>query len=319
MGGWQPARVLMAANHLGFFTALGEEALSAEEVASRCDTHPRSTRLLLNACVALGFLEKEGNLYRNSAEAGRSLVRGKPGYMGNAITHQEQLWRLWGRLHEAVRTNRPVERRHDVVEEPEMHRKFIISMHNWAMRWAPPLAEALDLSGRHQLFDVGGGAGTYSIFLVKRYPGLKAIVFDLPQTIEIARKIIYEFGVTDLVTTHAGDYYKDDFGQGNDVVLLSTILHNVGLERGRGLLQKAYDSLVPGGLVVVHEGLISDDGTSPMRAVLFSLNKLVHPGEGQSYSRAEIMSLMETVGFVEPRVIPLHKTTGYSLVISARP
>ncbi len=138
--GWQPAQVLMAANHLDLFTALGEEALSAEEMASRCGTHPRSTRMLLNACVALGILEKEGPLYRNSAEARESLVRGKPTYMGDAISHQEDLWPVWGKLHEAVRTNRRVAERYSLVEEPEVHRNFILAMHNWAMRVAPLLA-----------------------------------------------------------------------------------------------------------------------------------------------------------------------------------
>ena len=48
-----------------------------------------------------------------------------------------------------------------------MHRNFILAMHNGAMQAAPLLAETLDLSGRHQLFDTGGRPGTYSIFLVK--------------------------------------------------------------------------------------------------------------------------------------------------------
>ncbi len=319
MGGWQPARVLMAANHLNFFTTIGEGALSAEEIASRCNTHPRSTRTLLNACAALGILEKEGELYRNSPEALESLVRDKPTYIGDGIAHQEDLWEPWGKLHEAVRTNRRVAERYTLVEETEVHRNFILAMHNGAMRSAPLLAETLDLSGRHQLFDAGSGPGTYSIFLVKRYPGLQAIVFDLPQTIAIAEEIIAEFGIADRVTTRAGDYFKDDFGQGNDVVLLSSILHSMSPQRSKGLLLKAYDSLVPGGMVVVMEGLVNDEGTSPMRAVLFSLNMLVNTGEGQSYSGEEIMRLMEEVGFVEPRAVPLPETAGTSLVISVKP
>jgi hypothetical protein len=35
LGGWQPACVLMAANHLDVFTVLGVEYLSVEEIASR--------------------------------------------------------------------------------------------------------------------------------------------------------------------------------------------------------------------------------------------------------------------------------------------
>jgi 3-hydroxy-5-methyl-1-naphthoate 3-O-methyltransferase len=275
--------------------------------------------MLLNACVALGILEKDGSIYHNSTEALNSLVRGKPAYMGDAIAHQEDLWLSWSKLHNAVRNNRRVARRYTLVQEPAIHRNFILAMHNLAMKIAPVMAEALDLSGRRQLFDIGGGPGTYSIFLVKRYPGLKAIVFDLPQTIDIAKDIIADFGVSELVSTCAGDYFKDDFIQGNDVMLISAILHSMGPERSKGLLKKAYDSLVPGGLVVVREGLINEDGTSPLRAVLFSLNMLVNTGEGQSYSGAEIMSLMKMVGFVEPRVIPLPDKSHTSLVISVKP
>ena len=319
MGGWQPARVLMAANHLDFFTTIGEDALTAEEVASRCNTHPRSTRMLLNACVALDILEKEGKLYRNSPEALQFLVRGKPTFQGDGIAHQEDLWEPWGKLHEAVRTNRPATQRPSGDRGAEVHRNFILAMHNRAMFSAQALAETLDLSGRRQLFDAGGGPGTYTIFLLKRYPGLKAIVFDLPQTVDIAKEIIAEFGFADRVVTRAGDYFRDDFGRGNDVVLLSAILHSMSPERSRGLFLKAYDSLVPGGLVVVHEALVSDDGTSPMRAVLFSLNMLVNTDGGQSYSGEEIMRLMTEAGFVEPGVLHLPPAAGTSLVISVKP
>lgn len=318
LSGWQIARVVMSANRLGFFNALGENTLTAEEVAEKCGTHPRPTRTLLNACVALSIVEKEGVKYRNSPEAREVLVRGKSGYIGDAIAHQDDLWQPWGRLHEAVKTNASVSRRYNLVENPEVHRNFILAMHNNAMRVAPVLSQALDLTGRRQLFDAGGGPGTHSIFLVKRYAGLKAIVFDLPQTIEIAKEIIKQFGVGDRVTTRPGDYFKDDLGQGNDAVLLSAILHSMGPEKNKGLLKKAYDSLVSGGIVVVHEGLISDDGTSPLSAVLFCLNMLINTGEGQSYSGKEIMELMTAAGFTQTRVVPLLPPFRTSLVIGTK-
>jgi len=57
MWAWQPARVLMVANRMDVFTIIGEERLSAEEIAERCKAHPRSVSLLLNACVASKFLQ----------------------------------------------------------------------------------------------------------------------------------------------------------------------------------------------------------------------------------------------------------------------
>ncbi len=318
LAGWQPARVLMVANRLDIFTVLGEEKLTAEEIAQKCGTHPRSTTLLLNACVALGLLHQEKGRYSNSPEALESLVKGKPTYLGDAINHADRLWSIWAHLEEAVRTDQPISLPATYYSDPGVIRDFIMAMHNRAMRLGPYLAEALDLRGRHLLFDVGGGPGTYSIFLVKRYPELRAIVFDLPATIEIAQEIIASSGAADRITTRVGNYFKDSFTEGSDVVLFSMIFHSMSPSRCKLLLKKAYDCLVREGYVVVHEGLINAEGTSPVSAALFSLNMLVNTGEGQSRSGEEVIAWMEETGFVRPYIqpIPVERT---SLVIGTKP
>jgi predicted O-methyltransferase YrrM len=309
----------MTANRLDVFTALGDRSLTAREVAQACGAHPRSTGLLLNACVALGFLRKRGDRYANSPEAGNLLVKGKPGYVGDGINHTDRLWQAWGDLTEAVRTNRRATVSAGASDVPGIHRDFILAMHTRALRNGEVLAQNLDLTGRKQLFDAGGGAGTYSIFLVRRHPGLRAIVFDLPPTTEIAREVIAGSGVENRITLRAGDYFRDDFGQGNDVVLLSAILHSLSPRRCKLLLTKSYESLVSGGLVVVQEGLVDPDGTSPVWAALFSLNMLVNTGEGRSYSGREIAGWMREAGFVEPVVRALPPPGNASLVIGTKP
>ncbi len=319
MAEWQPPRVLMAANRLDVFSVLGEEFLPVREIARRCGTHPRSTKLLLNACVALGFLRKQGNRYGNTPEGHQLLVRGKPTYMGDRLNHSDWLWRTWGRLAEAVRTNKPVIAPADPGEGPTIHRDFILAMHNRAMPTGEALAEALDLTGRKQLFDAGGGPGTYSCFLARKYPGLRCIVFDLPPAVPIAEEIIASFGLRDRVVTRAGNYFVDDFGGGNDVVLLSAVFHSMPPRRAKQLLRKAHASLVRGGLVVVHENLVDSNKTSPTPAVLFALNMLVNTGQGRSYSGREIMAWMRETGFANPAVTPLAAPSTGSLVTATKP
>jgi predicted O-methyltransferase YrrM len=319
MAGWQPARVLMAANRLEVFNVLGEELLPAREIARRCCAHPRSTRLLLNACVALGFLRQQGNRYGNTPEGLQLLVRGKPTYIGDGINHSDWLWRTWARLAEAVRTNKPVIAPAEPGEGPSIHRDFILAMHDRAMRTGEAMAEALDLTGRRQLFDAGGGPGTYSCFLASKHPELRCIVFDLPPAIAIAEETIASFGLRDRVVIRAGDYFRDDFGRGNDVVLLSAVVHSMSPRQSRQLLRKAYGSLVPGGLVVVHENLIASSKISPTSAVLFSLNMLVNTGRGRSYSGREIMAWMRETGFANPAVKRLPAPATSSLVIATKP
>lgn len=318
-GSWRPARVLMTANRLGIFAALGEEALTAEEAGQRCQAHPRSTALLLNACVALGFLRKEGDRYANSPEALECLIPGKPTYIGDRIKHDEWLYAVWSHLERAVRTNRPVRHLAEAPAGADTSKEFSLAMDNLAMRTGPLLAATLDLSGRHQLLDCGGGVGTHSIFLVQRYPGLRATVLDLPDAIGLAKEVIERFGLTDRITARVGNYFVDDLGQGNDVVLLSSVLHSMPPEACRLLLERCHRSLVSGGWVVVHESLIDPEGTSPLRAVLFSLNMLVNTGEGRSYSGEQIMRLMEEAGFTALEVKSLPPPAWTSLVIGEKP
>jgi predicted O-methyltransferase YrrM len=319
VGSWRPARVLMTANRLGVFTALGEEALTAEEVGQRCQAHPRSTALLLNACVALGFLRKDGDRYANSPEALECLIPGKPTYIGDRIKHDEWLYSVWSHLERAVRTNRPVRHLAEPPAGADTSRDFSLAMHNLAMRTGPLLAATLDLSGRHQLLDCGGGVGTHSIFLVQRYPGLRATVLDLPDAIGLAKEMIERFGLADRITARVGNYFVDDLGQGNDVVLLSSVIHSMPPEACRLLLQKCHRSLVSGGWIVVQESLIDPEGTSPLRAVLFSLNMLVNTGEGRSYSGEQIMRLMEEAAFTPLEVRSLPPPAWTSLVIGEKP
>jgi len=318
LSGWQPARVLMTANRLTVFDAVGHDSLDSREIARRCGANPRSMRLLLNACVALGFLELRLGRFANTDDGLRMLVKGGEAYIGGAINHSDVLWDRWALLAESVRANRAGHRTQGNVDGKTAFRDFIMAMHDRAMRNGQVLADNLDLRGRKQLFDCGGGPGTYSVFLAKKNPELRAIIFDLPPTIDIARPLLAEAGVADRVTTRAGNYFIDDFGSGNDVVLLSAIVHSMAPRQAKLLLRKAFDSLIGGGIAVVHEVLLDDSGVSPVGAVLFSLNMLVNTGEGRSYSGREIMSWLRDTGFDSPRVQDL-PSGGSSLVIGTKP
>ena len=318
LAGWQPARVLMTANRLDVFNAIGGDALGARDVARRCEAHPRSMRLLLNACVALGFLDRHRRRYLNTPLGLQTLVRGGDAYIGDGVSHSDDLWSRWGYLAQSVKTNKAASAPRGPVDPKAGYRDFILAMHNRAMRNGAVLADELDLQGRRQLFDAGGGPGTYSVFLARKNPRLRAIVFDLPPAVEIASELIAEAGLADRVSTRAGNYFVDDFGEGNDVVLLSAIVHSMRPQRAKLLLGKARDSLVGGGIVVVHESLVDNSKIAPVGAVLFSLNMLVNTGEGRSYSGREIMSWLRDTGFAAPRVQDLSAPAGTSLVIGAK-
>src|SRR3546814_10757866 len=86
----------------------GGPGTTAGELAQALGLHPRPAEMLLTGCAALGLLEKTDGRYRNTPLSEAYLVRGKPYYFGGFVQMADKrLYAGWGKLTEALRTNRP--------------------------------------------------------------------------------------------------------------------------------------------------------------------------------------------------------------------
>jgi hypothetical protein len=304
---YRAARVLQIANKIDIFTTLSDKEMALEEICQECHTKPDMTEKLLIACTAMDLLEKRGPQYKNTELAQTYLVRGRKLYQGNIIAHSATVWNFWNNLEDEIRIESAPK-----VKEAQEHRNFIMGMHNIAVAGrAEAFTDHIDLSGRRNLFDVGGGPGTYSIAACRRYPKLKAVVFDLPETIAIANEVIAREGMQDRVTTQAGSWETDTFGEDNDVVLLSNILHGPG-SKAEMKLKKAYDSMVQGGLLLVQDFLLNDEKTGPLIPALF--NVMVG-----TYSRCELLSIIKEAGFEHAKVIVSSQEIGFTWITAEKP
>jgi len=106
--GFWGSKTLLSAVELGVFTELGKSPLPGEELAARLDLHPRSWRDFFDALTALGMLEQDDGVYRNTPETARFLDRSKPSYIGGLLEMANaRLYPFWSSLTEALRTGRP--------------------------------------------------------------------------------------------------------------------------------------------------------------------------------------------------------------------
>jgi cyclopropane fatty-acyl-phospholipid synthase-like methyltransferase len=185
---------------------------------------------------------------------------------------------------------------------------FIAAMHRNASNRAPAVAEALDLTSRRRLLDVGGGSGAYSIAFARANRNLHCVVFDLGPVTQIARRHIEQAKLSDRVTVQVGDLHRDDFGSGYDLVFVSAILHMLSPEENVALLRKCHGALLPRGEVVIQDFVMNDDKTAPRAGALFALNMLVATRGGSSYSEAEYRSWLAQAGFSVARSVPFPGT-----------
>jgi predicted O-methyltransferase YrrM len=287
---YRSARVLHLANRLGLFTAIAGKDISLDQICKCLKTKPEFTQKLLIALCSMDLLKKTGDLYTNSQTADTYLIKGKPFYQGDMIAHSDYIRRFWEDLEKQIYIDPPTD-----ITEADEHRHFIMAMDNIASTGRVELfCECVDLTGRKNLLDVGGGPGSYSIAACRKYPQLKATVFDLPETTAIATQVIARDGMQDRVTVCPGDWDTDDFGEGFDVVMFSNVLHgptsNAPMKLG-----KAYAAMQAPGLLVVQEFILNDEKTGPQCSALF--NVMVG-----AYSKSEITDVITQAGFIEATV-----------------
>ena len=285
--GFVSSRVILTANNLKIFDNL-EKASSAMEIAEKLNIDPRATEIVLDALTGIGLVSKSRTgRYRNTPESNRYLVKGTRLYQGDIIKHASTMWENFSALDEVVRTGRPARRGFD-------HESFIMGMHNLTVLRTESLAKALGLKGIKTMLDLGGGPGTNAIAMAKK--GVKSTVFDLPETINIAKKVARREGVKG-IRFIAGDFHVDSIGSGYDLILLSQIFHAFSEEENIALLRKCNTAMNLGGKVVVQEFPISDNRTSPPHSALFSVNMLVGTERGRCYSPKEMKRWLAGTGF----------------------
>jgi hypothetical protein len=302
---YRASRILQVACDLELFTHLSERSMTAGELAAVSSAKPDLLEKVLIACAAMGLVFKTGDQYRNSPLAVTYLVKGHALYQGDIINHAASVWNFWSDLPAAIRTAPP-------PKPADPHRNFILGMHNITLAGRGQLfVSHIDLSGRKLLFDVGGGPGTYSILACRKYPDLRAVVFDLPETLAITREVLAREGMADRIAVREGSWETHDFGSGNDVVLMSNILHGPSSQTPMKL-HKAFASLVAGGMLVVQEFLMNDAKTGPLLPTLF--NVMVG-----AFSQSELFDHIRSAGFVKARMVASNDELGSAWIVADRP
>ncbi len=313
--GFQMSRVILSAVELDIFSAVGEGANSAE-VAKKLETDPLATEKFLNALVSLNLLEKKNGSFYNTPISARYFMECARDDSRASLMHTVHLWDRWSTLTECIRKGTSVTYKDMVDRGDEWTVPFIAAMHKSATARAPQVIRTVGFDKVSKMLDVGGGSGAYSIAAAGANESLHAEVFDLPTVIPIAQKHIDEAGLSDRVTTRAGDMRKDDFGTGFDLVFISAICHMNSPQENIELLRKSYEALSENGRVVIQDFILSDDKTSPPTAALFALNMLVGTRAGSSYSEAEYTDWLKKTGFVDIKLIRLPGPT--ALMMAAR-
>jgi acetylserotonin O-methyltransferase len=299
------SKTMFAAVSLGIFDALESEPRPLAGLAEALKLDPDALERLLDACVGLQLLERRGDVYENTRAATAYLCKQSPSRMNGYINYSnEYLWKLWANLEDAIRegSNRwkqtfgwdgPLFSHFFRTEDAK--REFLMGMHAQGLLSSPQVVTAFDLSRFQRLIDLGGATGHLAIAACQRHPNLRAVVFDLPEAVALAREIVGASPASDQIEVVAGDFFVDALPEG-DLYSLGRILHDWSESKILLLLKRIHDRLPSGGAVLIAEKLLEPDKSGPLWAQMQNLNMLACT-EGKERTVSEYKAILEQVGF----------------------
>lgn len=314
--------LIAALKGLDFFTWLHEHPGTIASIARGLDLHVRPVDVMTTLFVAMGLLERDGEVLRTSGVAREHLVAGSPWYLGPyfpKLTDRpiaEDLLRVLRTGQPANFASRKDEADwHRAMETEAFAEEFLAAMDCRGLLTAQALARNLDLNSSRRLLDIGGGSGIYACSLVAHFPHLRASVLEKPPVDRVTRRAVERRGFSDGVDVIAADMFAGDLPRGYDIHLYSNVLHDWDEDVVRRLLGASAAALDAGGAILIHDAFLDAAKTGPLEMAAYSV-LLMHVTQGRCYSVSEMSKWLQDAGFRAPVIVP--SAVGRSALLARR-
>jgi len=298
--GFIASKTLFAALEIRLFSLLADGPRTVTDLAGATGVAAHRLTTLLRALVALGLLIADDEGFRNAPAAQRHLVRGTPGDIGEYYRLQigRQIYPALTHLDAGITgTGVAFSGFDELMGHRDEATTFTVAQHTGSLQVAHRLAGQLPLADARTLLDVGAGSGAFAIAFCERHPALRATLLDFPQVLDVARSYRDAAGLAERITLVPGDVTRAQWPGEQDVVLMSYLLSALTVAEVDAALVAARRSLRPGGLLVVHDFMLDDDGSGPTATALWFLQYLAWRPDAWSFTGAELGARLERAGF----------------------
>lgn len=311
--GMMAAKSVAAAIEVGVVDLLADGARTDGQLVQAAGVHGPSVRRLLRTLIGAGIVASPAPGQFELTDLGRLLLPGVPGSMRAFVQTRcaAEFWQSWGSLPASIRTGTTAwELAHGVpwleyyASRPDQWATFNRHMSQHTRDAAPAIVAAGDFARFQSIVDVGGGDGTLIAEILKAYPALRGVVFDLP-------------GVgSDRADFVAGDFFES-VPAGADAYLMKFILHDWDDDRAVAILTNCRAAMAPGGRVLIVERVLPEKvSEADLLDLLSDMLMLVATG-GVERAEAEYRALLAAADLTLVSVSEPLPPFGYRLIEAA--
>jgi hypothetical protein len=177
--GFMAAKHLFIANEIGLFAALADGPAPLDRLAALTGIARPRVRILADALVTMGLLERQGDQYQNGPVAAAFLSGKGPADLRPCLRFWNHIsYPLWTQLEDTVRTGQGQQ---GLTLPEEQERIYLEGVEALMAGPASALATAYDFHRHRRVLDLGGGIGAWLGALLRHYPMLEGTLFDLPE------------------------------------------------------------------------------------------------------------------------------------------
>lgn len=283
---------------------------TAQELARETGTHAPSLYRMLRLLASIGIFSEQSDGRFILTPMASLLQSDVPNSLRDFAIMQGEPWN-WqgvGALEYAIETGNTAQGKVHGAElfeylanHPEDEALFIRAMTSYSLAAIPTIAASYDFSSIGTLADIGGGHGILLAGILRAYPHLKGILFDLPSVVGGAGPLLQQQGVADRVTCRAGNFFEA-VPSGADACILKNILHDWNDPQCVTLLRHIHAALPSSGRLLVVE-LVVPEGDAPGPAKFVDMQMLVTVG-GRERTCEEFADLFAAGGFQLTQVVP---------------
>ena len=320
--GYMASAALQVAMRLDIAARLSNGPRPVADLAREAGVQTDGLYRVLRALAGLGiFAESSPRTFALTPAA--ELLRKGPGSLGDGIEFitDPLHFETYAEALHSVQTGQPAAEKvvgmplfEYLAKTPQWSTSFNNAMTAFSANVMPAVLKAYDFSGIGTLVDVAGGHGHVLTSVLRDYPQMRGVLFDLEHVIAGSGPLLAASGVQNRVRAESGDFFKA-VPAGGDAYIMKHIIHDWDDERAAAILsniRKALDGK-PQGRVILLEAVLAA-GNAPDFAKLLDLEMMLFPG-GRERTAEEFGALFNRAGFTLTKVVP---TESMLSVVEAR-
>lgn len=302
------SRALYVVTKLEIADYLQDGPKSIQEIAVFSQSNPESLQRILHMLAGFGIFEEQDVAIFANNEASTLLSKSNPNSLYSLSTfYGEDIHTAWDQILKSVSSGIPAFQlafKQPVFsyfkEHPDRAALFQDAMKEKSTAVIKSSVASYNFGQFNSIFDIGGGYGHFLLAILKKYPHLNGMVFDVPEVIDTIPKRNPQI-LQEQCKLCSGDFF-DSVPKGADAYLLKSVLHDWDDSKAEEILKNCRQAMGQSSRLLIVEVVLLPKDQS-VYANSMDVLMLAITG-GKERSLASFSQMLDRAGFVLENVYP---------------